>query len=62
MAVAEEAEAIEVIEEVIEDLAKENLKELMKLVPLIKINSQLNQTKLPNEMLTKSFSRFNIMQ
>ena len=65
MVVVEEAEAIEVIEEieeVTEDLAKVNLKDPMKLAPLIQINSQPNQTKRPNDMLTKSFSRFNIMQ
>ena len=61
MAVAEEA-VTEVIEEVTEDLAEESLIDPMKLAPLTKIKDQLNQTKLPNDMLTKSFSRFNIMQ
>lgn len=62
MAVAEEAEASEVKEEVTEDLTEEGLIDPMKQVPLIKIRSQLNQTKLPNDILTKSFSRFKIMQ
>lgn len=61
MAVAEEA-VTEVIEEVTEDLAEESLIDPMKLAPLTKIKDLLNQTKLPNDMLTKSFSRFNIMQ
>ena len=61
-AVAEEAEATEVIEEETEDLAEESLQVKMKLAPLNPINSQLNQTKLPNDILTKSFSRFNLMQ
>jgi len=61
MAVAEEA-VTEVIEEVTEDLAEESLIDPMKLAPLTKIKDLLNQTKLPNDMLTKSFSSFNIMQ
>lgn len=61
MEVAEEAEATEVIE-VTEDLVEVSLKDPMKLVPLIKINSQPNKTKLPNDMFTKSLSRLIIMQ